>query len=159
MKWALEHRARADRWSTDDRSSRRITASLIAPCGMDCGLCSKHLREVDPCLGCLNIARAVEHCEVGIKLCADRTAGAAFCFDCAGYPCDRLQQLDLRYRTNYGMSMIANLDRIRDGGLDAFVDLENERWACPRCGAPICIHDRRCHACGAQWHRDATAAG
>jgi hypothetical protein len=126
---------------------------------MDCGLCGKHLREVDPCLGCLAIDRAVEHCEVGIKLCTTRSAGAVFCFDCAGYPCDRLTQLDLRYRRQYGMSMIANLDRIRDGGLDAFVDLENKRWACPTCGAPICVHDRRCYACGAQWSRDTTPAG
>ena len=159
MRWTLEHRTRADRPSTGGvRRSRRITASLIAPCGMDCGICAAHLRTINRCMGCVAPAGPRQHhCDVcSIKLCTKRASGSVFCFDCATYPCRRLRQLDLRYRTRYGMSMIANLDHIRDGGLDAFVDLENRRWACPTCGAPICVHDHRCYACGAQWSSDTT---
>jgi hypothetical protein len=120
---------------------------------MDCGVCAKHLRDRNPCLGCLAIDRELYHCEVDIKLCAERNAGATFCFDCAKYACHRLQQLDLRYRTKYGMSMLENLGRIREMGLDGFMVVENTRWVCSSCGGPICVHDRRCYTCGAQYER------
>lgn len=131
---------------------------MMAPCGMDCGVCAKHLRDRNPCLGCLAIDCTLSHCEVGIKACAERNAGATFCFDCVRYPCRRLQQLDLRYRTRYGMSMIENLDRIRETGLSNFMAVENTRWVCPSCGGPICVHDRRCYACGTQYERPGNKA-
>ncbi|MHB8107327.1 MAG: DUF3795 domain-containing protein [Candidatus Cryosericum sp.] len=140
--------------SDDDRKrSTRIPVLMMAPCGMNCGVCAKHLRDRDPCLGCLAIDRKLNHCEVGIKVCTERNAGATFCFDCAKYPCRRLRQLDLRYRTKYGMSMLENLDRIRELGLERFMAIENTRWVCPACGNPICVHDRRCYTCGAQYER------
>ncbi|MFZ2414127.1 MAG: DUF3795 domain-containing protein [Candidatus Cryosericum sp.] len=112
-------------------STTSIPTLMMAPCGMDCGVCGKHLRDTNPCLGCLAIDRTLNHCEVGIKMCADRNAGATFCFDCARYPCRRLRQLDLRYRTRCGMSLLENLNRIREMGLDGFMALENTRWVCP----------------------------
>jgi hypothetical protein len=130
---------------------------MMAPCGMNCGVCGRHLRDRNPCLGCLAIDRKLNHCEVGIKMCAERNAGATFCFDCAKYPCHSLRKLDLRYRTKYGMSMLENLGRIREIGLDRFMAVENTRWVCPSCGGPICVHDRRCYTCGAQWERGAGA--
>ena len=107
--------------ASDDSPTRTtsIPTLMMAPCGMDCGVCAAHLREKNRCAGCLAVnGRKQGHCEVcSIKLCTERTAGATFCFDCARYPCRRLRQLDLRYRTRYGMSMIENLDRIREMGL------------------------------------------
>ena len=156
MKWALEHRAHIDGLSVSSRSSGRITAPLIAPCGMDCGICLAHLRDRNRCASCMAAAGPRQHhCDVcSIKVCPQRSRGSTFCFDCATYPCRRLKHLDLRYRTRYGMSMIENLDSIRDTGIDAFVERENTRWACPTCGKPICVHNRTCYACGAQWNKD-----
>lgn len=133
-----------------------ITPLLIAPCGMDCGICLAYLRDRNRCMGCMAASGPKQHhCDVcSIKVCTKRAKGTTFCFDCSRYPCRRLRQLDTRYRTRYGMSMIENLDRIRDQGLDAFVERENVRWACPTCGRPICVHDRRCYACGSQWNKD-----
>lgn len=31
---------------------KRITAEMIAPCGLDCNLCKRALAETDPCPGC-----------------------------------------------------------------------------------------------------------
>lgn len=149
--------------ASDDSPTRTtsIPTLMMAPCGMDCGVCAAHLREKNRCAGCLAVnGRKQGHCEVcSIKLCAERTSGATFCFDCARYPCRRLRQLDLRYRTRYGMSMLENLDRIREMGLDGFMALENTRWVCPSCGGTICVHDRRCYACGTQYERPGNKAG
>ena len=147
--------------ASDDSQKRSIgvPALMMAPCGMNCGVCAKHLRDKNPCVGCLAIDRKLYHCEVGIKVCAERNAGATFCFDCTKYPCRRLRQLDLRYRTKYGMSMLENLGRIREMGLDGFMAVENARWVCPSCGGLICVHDRRCYTCGAQYERTTSRVG
>jgi hypothetical protein len=138
-----------------------ISACMMAPCGMDCGICVAHLRARDRCAGCLaGEGPKQKHCLVcSIKTCTKRSEGATFCFDCVKYPCRRLRQLDLRYRTKYGMSMLENLDRIRELGLDRFMAIENTRWVCPSCGGPICVHDQRCYGCGARYARPGSGAG
>ncbi len=95
---------------------------LIAACGMNCGICVGHLREKKPCGGCYKL-----DCENKPKQCRScnivnceslAKTDSGFCFDCEQYPCTRLKRLDKRYRTNYGMSMIENLDYIQKYGLE-----------------------------------------
>lgn len=124
---------------------------LIAPCGMDCGLCARHLRAKDGCTGCRSDdGKKPKYCEVcRIRNCAELgDLESAFCFECAQFPCPRLRRLDKRYRTRYGMSMIENLGRIRARGLGGFVDDERERWRCPTCGGVVCVHKNACIYCG-----------
>ena len=89
------------------------------------------------CVRCI-----IRNCEI-IK-----TNQSGFCYECPKYPCRRLKELDRRYRTKYGMSMIENLGFIREQGLSAFVDKEAERWRCHKCGGVICVHRGYCFACG-----------
>ena len=126
-----------------------IPSALIAPCGMNCGICMAFLREKNSCTGCnVESPQKLNHCFVcSIKNCSEREDGSQFCFDCKKYPCARLRQLDKRYRTKYGMSMIENLNGIRDSGLDRFMEIENTRWVCPRCGNHICVHNGKCYTC------------
>ena len=70
-----------------------------------------------------------------------------FCFDCEKYPCTRLKQLDKRYRNNYKMSMIENLENIKNVGLDKFMQMEYDRWFCHNCGGTICVHRGFCLEC------------
>jgi hypothetical protein len=131
-----------------------IDATMIAPCGMDCGLCSGHLREKNRCAGCNgDDATKPAHCVVcAIKYCPElAAAGGLFCYECAKFPCRRLKQLDTRYRAKYRMSMIENLASIRDTGLQDFVAREKVRWACPQCGGVACVHKDACLYCGHVW--------
>ncbi|MEN6379434.1 MAG: hypothetical protein ABFD15_07640 [Methanofastidiosum sp.] len=73
-----------------------------------------------------------------------------FCFRCEKYPCTRLKNLDKRYRTKYGMSMIENLENIKKLGIREFVKNERIRWACPECGGTINVHRWKCFDCGAE---------
>ncbi|MEI7662442.1 MAG: DUF3795 domain-containing protein [Bacteroidota bacterium] len=126
-----------------------IPSILIAPCGMNCGICKAYLRSRNNCTGC-NVESPCKpkHClSCSIKLCAVRTAGARFCYDCKNFPCERLRHLDKRYRTRYFMSMIENLHDISRHGLDRFMESENIRRACPRCGNPVCVHNGVCYQC------------
>ncbi|MBN2747249.1 MAG: hypothetical protein JXR34_11035 [Bacteroidales bacterium] len=72
-----------------------------------------------------------------------------FCSDeCEKYPCKRLKNLDKRYRTKYGMSMLDNLENIKSLGIEKFVELEQERWRCSNCGELLCVHRTSCLKCG-----------
>lgn len=127
-----------------------INNALIAPCGMDCGICLGYLREKNRCYGCRQFSEhkpgycrkcIIINCELLSK------TDSKFCYDCEKYPCRRLKQLDKRYRTNYNMSMLENLELIKNIGLDGFVEKENKRWVCPSCGAVLCVHRDFCLKC------------
>ncbi len=125
--------------------------SLIAPCGMNCGVCMAYLREKNKCPGCRGTDAGKPPTRAGcrIKNCEVFRKGAAkFCFECAAFPCDKLEHLDKRYRAKYAMSMIENLGDIKGSGLRNFFKKEKARWSCSRCGGTICVHKGRCLACG-----------
>jgi hypothetical protein len=71
-----------------------------------------------------------------------------YCYECDDFPCRNLQHLDKRYRTFYRMSMIENLEYIRDRGMESFLAGQEERWKCPECGETLCCHNGICFNCG-----------
>jgi hypothetical protein len=124
---------------------------LIAPCGMNCGICLGHLRDKNQCPGCRK--KDAYESSYGRK-CIIRSCQILkennwkFCSDkCDKYPCLRLRNLDKRYRTKYNMSMIENLENIKENGIRKFVKSEKARWACPECGGTICVHRGHCLIC------------
>ena len=123
-----------------------LAAGLVAPCGMDCGVCIGHLRDRWPCPGCNDPddSSKPHHCAVcSIRRCEHLPQGAeALCVDCDKYPCARLRQLDKRYRLKYRMSMIENLGELRRVGVEAFVELERANMGLPALrGARVCAQD------------------
>jgi hypothetical protein len=138
-----------------------LAAGLIAPCGMNCGLCSGRLRAKRVCQGCTgdDAGKPASCTQCLIRNCETLQASeSGFCFECARFPCPRLRRLDKRYRTKYGMSMVDNLRSIQEVGLDRFVALERRRWACPACGGLVCVHREECIHCGRVWDHDVTTA-
>jgi hypothetical protein len=114
---------------------------LIAPCGMNCGLCvnylalkndlNKHGFKRMYCPGC--IARG-KHCVFMKEHCKLLGDGLVrFCFECKDFPYKRLKALDKRYRTRYHLSMIENLEFIKKQGIQRFLTNEDEKWACRDC--------------------------
>jgi hypothetical protein len=125
--------------------------SLVAPCGMNCGICMAYLRPKNKCAGCRGVDtyKAITRLRCKIKNCAVfRKGKAKFCFECGIFPCDNLKHLDKRYRTKYDMSMIENLENIRNFGIRKFLKNEDIRWACTKCGGAICVHKGYCSDCG-----------
>ena len=70
------------------------------------------------------------------------------CYECTRFPCQRLKHIDKRYRTKYFMSMIENLEFIRQYGIRQFVKNEKDRWTCATCGGIMCVHHGACFTCG-----------
>jgi hypothetical protein len=128
-----------------------MNSSLIAQCGMNCGICMAYLREKNKCPGCrlFNAKEPVSIARCKIKNCeVIRKSKIKYCFECSSFPCKNLKHLDKRYRTKYNMSEIENLDYIRKNGIRKFVQNEKMRWSCSECGRTICVHKGYCYSCG-----------
>ncbi|MDD1723650.1 MAG: DUF3795 domain-containing protein [Methanospirillum sp.] len=127
-----------------------LTPGLIAPCGMNCALCQAFQRSRKKCPGCWgdspDKSKFCQSCI--IRNCpTNRDNASHFCYECEDMPCKRLKQLDTRYRTKYGMSMIENLIEIRDKGMDAFLAHQSEKYTCSTCQGLLCVHRSRCLTC------------
>ena len=118
-----------------------MNQKLIAPCGMNCAVCKAHLRdksEENYCRGCNNnpVYAYCQKCKM--RNCNEKKS--SFC-DCENMPCTRLKQLDKRYRTKYGMSMVENLEFIKQHGLGAFVKQQNAKYVTKK--GIFCVHDKK----------------
>ena len=130
-----------------------ITPVLIAPCGMNCTVCSKYLAylnnlERSQCPGCRPRNQA---CTYLFEKCSGINQGptgqARFCFECDQYPCKGIDRMDKRYRESYGMSVKGNLEMIRESGLDTLIEIQYHQHRCDRCGGLISVHNRKCFKC------------
>jgi hypothetical protein len=103
---------------------------LIAPCGMNCAVCVSYLAMKNGlkqkdfgktyCAGCLPRGK---NCAFMKKQCDRLGKGLVrFCYECPDFPCRRLITLDKRYRTKYHMSMIDNLEYIKNNGVGSFLE-------------------------------------
>lgn len=128
---------------------------LIAPCGMNCGVCISYLAMKNNlnkkgfrkryCAGCLPRGK---NCTFMKNSCYLLGKGLIrFCFECGDFPCSRLKTLDKRYRTKYHMSMLENLEFIKENGIRKFLGKEEAKWRCPGCGGVICCHNGLCLNC------------
>ena len=131
----------------------QINKLLIAPCGINCGICLGHLREKNRCDGCrikpALTFKSIDRCVLRNCLHLKETL-SGFCYDCVKYPCQRLKQLDKRNRTRYRVSVISNLDSIKSTGMEMFLESEISKWTCKSCGEMLCVHRENCLECGAE---------
>ncbi|MCP4705971.1 MAG: DUF3795 domain-containing protein [candidate division Zixibacteria bacterium] len=133
--------------------TKTMKSSLIAPCGINCGTCYAYLRDKNKCPGCrsININSAyckkciIRNCDIlkkkKIKYCSEK---------CEKYPCKRLKNLDKRYSTKYMMSLIENLENIKNLGIRKYISNEKIKWNCSQCNGVICVHKNYCFECGAK---------
>ena len=143
-------------WKIGYHDAAMMREELIAPCGMNCGICSGYLAyrvdstskgvKMSYCSGCRPRGK---NCAFLKKGCERLTHGTVqYCYECDEFPCLRLKQLDKRYRAKYHMSMIENLEYIRDHGTEQFLEWQREKWRCPECGGVVCCHNGICYDCG-----------
>jgi hypothetical protein len=134
-----------------------IDKELIAPCGMNCAICSRYLAykndipvvkgKITHCVGCRkkkNLCSRIKRCKDNKKI---RTGEISFCYECDFFPCDRIEKLDNRYRSHYDMSMIENLMNIKKNGIRKFISAQNKKYKCPECYGLISVHSKICFKC------------
>ena len=132
-----------------------ISEELIAPCGMNCAICSNYLAYINnlnrsQCAGCRpsnkKCSYLFDKCS-GINSNLEGNTIAPFCFECNQYPCKQINRMDDRYRNNYKMSVKDNLEYINKNGIDIFIKEQYREHHCLKCGGLISIHNRKCFKC------------
>ena len=62
-----------------------------------------------------------------------------------------MKSLEKRYVEKYKLSVIENLNYIKQHGEDEFIKRENERWKCKNCGEVLCVHRNYCLTCKTEY--------
>ena len=133
-----------------------MNEELVAPCGMNCGICSGYLAfkydvknkgiKMPYCAGCRPRDKKCAFLKKRCNLLLNEQV--QYCYECPDYPCDGLRHIDKNYRASFRMSMIENLDYIKENDIKQFLSREEEKWKCPECGKVICCHNGICFNCG-----------
>ncbi len=143
-------------------SQTQFLPNLIAPCGMNCGICKAYLAythgvprqrgKVTYCAGC---RPRQKNCYIKRNCKTKKLTHheIQFCYECNVMPCEKLLHLDNRYRQRYGMSMVENLKMLKAQGMDQFLKNQAEKFSCPNCRDVISVHDDKCYGCGYKRNR------
>ena len=128
---------------------------LIAPCGVDCNVCSGYLAlkndvrtkgvRMAYCKGCRPRDKKCSFLKKRCELLLNNKV--EFCYECEEFPCKNLKHNDKRYQTFFRMSLIDNLNFIKEHGLAKFLETQKKKWQCPECGEVICCHNGICFSC------------
>lgn len=133
--------------------NENFDANLVGQCGINCGTCVAFFgytmagkKRIHPCMGCRTRKSLCAFIKKGCKRIAEKNP-VEFCFECSDFACENLVRIDTVYRTRFDMSLIENLNYIKEKGMDAFLEAEKEKWTCPDCGEVISVHTKRCYSC------------
>lgn len=135
---------------------------LVAPCGMNCNVCSGYLGlqynvknqgiRISYCLSCRPRDKKCAVLKKRCKRLMNHTV--QYCYECPEYPCDKLRDIDTRYKTLFRMSLLENLTDIKENGIEKFIETQKEKWRCPTCGGVICCHNGLCYQCDSECLRN-----
>jgi len=134
---------------------KRISEELIAPCGINCGVCRYYLTKAKGLYkskksGCIGCVPRNEGCTYQGG-CGPLIKGIVrFCYVCSDFPCKQLEKLNKRYSTKYHTNLIDNLLNIQKYGINKWLEEEEETWKCNECGGTVSIHTHSCFDCGAK---------
>ena len=133
------------------KAPQSIDGDYLAPCGIPCLFCMKHLG-TKPCPGCLSnkpgISERCKHCR--IKECA-HAKGYARCHECPEFPCKWLKSLERTYQRNYGVSLCAWNREAGAQGVESLMTHLLTVYTCAACGELVSLHEGLCSGCGRQY--------
>ena len=105
----------------------------IAPCGLDCGLCTKYYTVgASRCPGCCGPDFFNKHPSCAYITCCVKKKGLEACGQCEEFPCSRFKAPE-EYETMDSPSyppyskVIANLNFVKEHGIEPFVELQSKR--------------------------------
>lgn len=145
---------------------------LAGICGIYCGNCPAFLapRQGDEaemaglaqannmaphevgCDGCLSdrLMPECQECRHGFRACAKKHA-VTWCHECSEFPCQRLEdfrEIHQRNGVSHHRQVISELQRMKDMGCKAWLEMKASQCACPSCGRVLYWFERECQSCG-----------
>jgi hypothetical protein len=99
------------------------------------------------CEGCQTLTSDCWGNECKIVICL-RKKKLEFCYECGELDgCGKFSELSDGYM-QMGINLRANMERIRTGDTELWLQEEDLRWRCGSCGEPISCHMEECNQCG-----------
>ena len=153
----------------------KIDEKMLAPCGMNCMVCSRHCYHKNPCPGCFSLGASVtgraftapiqeKNCD--IRHCAqERALSELFPSELSEKAALSLcglfrlslrslsEALEKRFRIRYDIDLSANNEEIRCAGAAEFLRMQKEEFTCPVCKGVISIQDEE-RIASARWRND-----
>jgi hypothetical protein len=147
-----------------------INENLIGRCGLYCGACSIYRAYKDngeylktlaenfkcppekvQCQGCLALTTESWGYDCKIVQCL-RSKGLDFCYQCRSFECktcEKYEKLEEGYMED-GEDIRANLDRIKNGEADVWLQESEQAYRCPASKKPLPVGrmKRKCYHCG-----------
>lgn len=125
----------------------------MGPCGVYCGACPAFDKT---CRGCGSDDRQQKRTSkfsCKLRRCSFEVKDVDHCFQCDEYPCAKL--LDKLPRSHpddprfqYRVEALDNAERIKEVGVEAWLEEQNVKWSCPQCGGRVHFYHYRCSQCG-----------
>lgn len=132
----------------------------LSCCGLYCGACSSMMlqekAEGDPSVANFQYEYAEEPCEGCSQdsLCQIVTCceihDVVTCAFCVEFPCEGIRNFS-RDEWPHHKEVLDNLTRMRQIGIEAWLEEMRKTWSCPRCGARTHWYQSKCPACEASW--------
>lgn len=134
--------------------------NLAGRCGAYCGACRSYLLQKKSLFEEKGYKRGCKGCKVQDKNCAFVKKGCKalrnkeieYCFECEKMPCERLTSINNRYKSKYNVNFLDNLNRMKEIGVDQWLEEQKLLYTCPECGGEICVHDEECYDCGYKYN-------
>ncbi len=126
-----------------------ISEEMIAPCGVNCIVCSAYLRDKNSCAGCRASNELItrKSCRDCLKKRCALNKRLQWCFQCSKFPCSKIKDLNKRYINNYNVNLVQNgVDASKD--MAVFLQVQKLKFTCKKCGGIIDQQHKRCSDCG-----------
>ena len=133
-----------------DSTRKRINE--LAPCGVYCGACPSFNKSCKGCSADSTQQKRQSKYGCAIRSCCYNEKHLSFCIDCPLFPCSKFKKkllsthkTDPRYA--YRHEIPAVFKKLKDMGLDGFLNWQKKRWKCPNCGHTIYFYHYKCSHC------------
>jgi len=125
-----------------------ISNEIAGICGLFCGTCQAFPQY---CGGCLSnrVAASCVRCSHGFRDCA-KEHQVAWCWECAEFPCGRLEQFSKEHIVNgicHHEHVIDDLYFMRVYGVEAWIEKQVKEHTCQQCGNFILWFEQECRHC------------
>ncbi len=125
----------------------------VAPCGVFCGACPSFGKSCQGCPATDREQQRTSKWSCKIRVCCYEVKGLDFCGECPEFPCAHVNKKLLNshpgeMKYNYRHQVAENWAKLRELGLEAYLEYQRERWTCPTCGDRVFFYHYKCGECG-----------
>ena len=125
----------------------------LAPCGVFCGVCPSFDKT---CLGCASEnkdQKRTSKWNCKIRNCCYNEKNKNYCIECDDFPCKTHKEKLIHSHPNnpkykYRHEIPENFKKMEEMDLESYLEYQDKKWSCTRCGARIEFYHNRCVECG-----------